>query len=686
MTFLNPLNLWFLIFLSLPIVLHLLNRFKNKEEDFSSLVLIKELKTTSLKRIQFKQLLLLLLRLLGIIFLVFSFSQPVTNGFIPSWASSEKETRLFIILDNSASMSAKSDKKSFLEQSKHGIMSLIPIFEKNSLISIFKTCPPEKVFEGFSNDPQLKEVLKSVKQTYSFDDVWNNTANFINSNKINEKLKECVIFSDLMYLPDSSFIKSINDYENWKFYLIQPDPINDNMSIQSVRFENRINTLQQLTKVNTQIKNNSNSLKKNIPVELLFNKQRVGQVISEFSPGIEKEFQFKAYPLDEGVLHGEITIPNDDYIYDNSWFHTIPVLKQISCAIIGKNSSEIKLLEMVLNSIDPENLFLKTESRIQPNLNRLFLDEFDMVIIYNSSVLSKKSIEDLDAFTKEGGGVLWFQGEKADFSDSRQIGGILDFPINTKIVESGQGFFSTKIDSVESSIFKEIKVKNINNEMPKVYKYIKSIPNNGHKIHLSLNNNDPLLIEFTNGSGKIFYFTSLLDITWNDLPIRGIIIPLIYRLIILAGTDEFNTASVEIDQSKIISIQESKLRDKWEVISPSGQKEMLVPDYNIKGIQIRMTNELGIYQVYANGEHVTSFPTKLNKKELIKNRINNIDIEPIIPSKYVKLIKLDKNINSSFSETRSGKSLWKIFLYLAIFVFFIESIIGLPNEKAIKRI
>lgn len=686
MTFLNPLNLWFLIFLSLPIVLHLLNRFKNKEEDFSSLVLIKELKTTSLKRIQFKQLLLLLLRLLGIIFLVFSFSQPVTNGFIPSWASSEKETRLFIILDNSASMSAKSDKKSFLEQSKHGIMSLIPIFEKNSLISIFKTCPPEKVFEGFSNDPQLKEVLKSVKQTFSFDDVWNNTANFINSNKINEKLKECVIFSDLMYLPDSSFIKSINDYENWKFYLIQPDPINNNMSIQSVRFENRINTLQQLTKVNTQIKNNSNILKKNIPVELLFNKQRVGQVISEFSPGIEKEFQFKAYPLDEGVLHGEITIPNDDYIYDNSWFHTIPVLKQINCAIIGKNSSEIKLLEMVLNSIDPENLFLKTESRIQPNLNRLFLDEFDMVIIYNSSLLSKKSIEDLDAFTKEGGGVLWFQGEKADFSDSRQIGGILDFPINTKIVESGQGFFSTKIDSVESSIFKEIKVKNINDEMPKVYKYIKSIPNNSHKVHLSLNNNDPLLIEFTNGSGKIFYFTSLLDITWNDLPIRGIIIPLIYRLIILAGTDEFNTASVEIDQSKIISIQESKLRDKWEVISPSGQKEMLVPDYNFKGIQIRMTNELGIYQVYANGEHVTSFPTKLNKKELLKNRINNIDIEPIIPSKYVKLIKLDKNINSSFSETRSGKSLWKIFLYLAIFVFFIESIIGLPNEKAIKRI
>jgi len=201
-----------------------------------------------------------------------------------------------------------------------------------------------------------------------------------------------------------------------------------------------------------------------------------------------------------------------------------------------------------------------------------------------------------------------------------------------------------------------------------------------------LNNNDPLLIEFSNGSGKIFYFSSLLDITWNDLPVRGIVIPLIYRLLILVGTGELNTASVEIDQTKVISLQESKLGYKWEVISPSGQKEMIVPDYNFEGIQIRMTNELGIYQVYANGEHVTSFPTELNKKELLKNHINNVDMEPIISSKQLEFIKLDKNLNSSFSEKRNGKSLWKIFLYLSILFFLLESIIGLPNEKAMKRI
>ena len=122
--------------------------------------------------------------------------------------------------------------------------------------------------------------------------------------------------------------------------------------------------------------------------------------------------------------------------------------------------------------------------------------------------------------------------------------------------------------------------------------------------------------------------------------------------------------------TKIISLQESKLGNKWEVISPTGQKEMLLPDYNFEGIKIKMTNELGIYKVYANGDHVTSFPTKLNEKEFLKEYIKLQDINKIIPSDQLQLINLDKNINKSFSETRNGKSLWKIFLYLSIFSSF----------------
>ena len=684
MTFLNPTNLWFLSFLLIPIVFHLLNLFKNKKEDFSSLILIKELKKTSMRSIKLKKIILLLLRILGILFLVISFSKPVSNGFLHGWSVPEIDSRLYIIIDNSASMGAKNKGKTFLERSKHEMSSLIPEFKKTALISIFQTCPPKMIFEGYSNDVNIKQAIKSVKQTESFDNIWNTTVSIINRNKINQKLKECILFSDLMHPTDSLFSKSINDFIDWKFYFIQPEVIEENLSIKNVSFENRVNTLQQLSKVNTRVQNKSISTRKNIPLELIFNGQRVGQVISEFSSNIEKEFQFQAYPLAEGILHSKITIPIDSYLSDNSWFNTVPVMKQINCGIVGKNREEIQILEMILKSIDPNKEFLNIETRIQPNLNRLFLDEFDMVIIYNCSGLTKQSVKDLDKFTKEGGGLIWFEGGSDNLPNHESLYELLNFPRLIEEINSGQGFFSTEISTEESDLLQNIRVKDINRELPKVFKYIKIETNKDHTIHWNLNNMDPFVIEFSNGGGNIFHFSSTLNLEWNDLSIRGLIIPLMYRLLILAGTDEMNTSSIFVDDVKWISLQGSKLKNKWEVSSPSGQKEMIVPDYDLEGIKITMTNELGIYQVFSNGEHITSFPTKLHSLEYLTNHLNQDDINKFIPKDQFRIIPMNKNTSGSFAEIRHGKSLWKFFLCASVLIFLIETLVGLPNEKNLK--
>ena len=66
----------------------------------------------------------------------------------------------------------------------------------------------------------------------------------------------------------------------------------------------------------------------------------------------------------------------------------------------------------------------------------------------------------------------------------------------------------------------------------------KILINSSHRVHWYLNNNDPLLIEFHKKAGTVFYFSTLLDLKWNDLPIRGLIVPLIYKMLVLTGTEE----------------------------------------------------------------------------------------------------------------------------------------------------
>ena len=174
----------------------------------------------------------------------------------------------------------------------------------------------------------------------------------------------------------------------------------------------------------------------------------------------------------------------------------------------------------------------------------------------------------------------------------------IGFPRIGEMVNSGQGMFETNIPYESTDVFQEIRVRDILKEMPEVFKYARTYVSPKTKIHLELNNNDPFLVEFGRGSGSVFYFSSLLDLRWNDLPMRGIVVPLLFRLIILSGTDEVNTSAVLVDESKWISIEESKLRNKWEVVSPSGQREMIVPGMIKRAYLLKTQENLGFIRCF----------------------------------------------------------------------------------------
>ena len=126
MTFLSPYAFWLLGALFIPIIIHILNRLKVRKVDYSSIVFIKKLESSSIYRLQLQKLFILVLRMLFIIALVIMFAKPVTKGFIPGWLASELDASLVVIIDNSASMTAIKNGKSYLEISKNEAMALLP--------------------------------------------------------------------------------------------------------------------------------------------------------------------------------------------------------------------------------------------------------------------------------------------------------------------------------------------------------------------------------------------------------------------------------------------------------------------------------------------------------------------------------------------------------------------------------
>ena len=681
MTLLSPSSLIFLSAIGIPIIIHILSRLSIKKVDFSTIRFIKSLENSAIRNVEIKKWILLLLRIGFITALVFMISRPVTKGFMPGWISAELESRLILVIDNSSSMSGEKKSMTLLESVKKAALSVPQIFNKSTTVNVFQTCPPRLLYSGDINDQAMLSVINQIRPTVSYDNLWKAVDSLIGTINAIEPIKECIIFSDFQnnVFPSSPILKT------WKFYLVNPGEIINNLSINNLEVVSRIKVPDQLLKLKTNIKNSGNKKVTNTPINLLFGKNRVGQVISEFDKGSNKEFIFQAYPEKKGVLVGSVHLPNDDYINDNTWYITAPILEKISCLMVGSTNEEKAMFELIIDAIDPEKQLINFETRNQPIINRLFLDDFDILVIHNPEAVTEAAFDEIDIFLQEGGGLIWFSGGMEMDPTYNKYFSSFSFPKAKSLIGSGSGIFRVNIPDKDDHLLSDISIRKLENELPECYQYIRHSYSNKHSIHLQLNNGDPLLLEFNRGSGNIFYFTSLLDLAWNDIPIRGILVPLMYRLLILGGTDELNTLPVTVGSTKWISLDQNEVRDQWEVKSPSGEKALIVPDFSKESIEIKKLDELGVYEIYQNGKHFTSFSTFIHPNESISKKPDSDQISNFLSEESYRWIKLDNNFIDNFNEIRQGKSLWKIFLLIATIFLLLETWIGRPVIKNVKQ-
>ena len=690
MTFLSPTVLWGLAAASIPIIIHLLSLRHTRDVEFSTLRFIKELEHKTIRRLKLRQLLLVLLRILVIICLILMVARPVQKGFVPGWMAAEKETRVIIFVDNSASMSLVSDGITLLENAKESAMEIADSFEGQTRIDIYHTTPAKRVFNGKPGDTSLRNAVAAIPQTFSTDHLWVTVNSVLQNLKVKEPNRECFILSDIQSLPESeSFLAEMRPdtaRPQWRFYCLGQGVPKDNLSIRQVAAVSQIRLPNHLLKLNTNIVNDGTLDKRNHPVELFLNEKRLGQVVSTFQPIQSKEFMFQAYPGKSGLIKGRVELLEDDFAFDNVWTFELSIPEQIACTLVGQNAEEIFLLEMGLSSIDNQAGFLLLDSRVDPDPERLYLDETDVLILHNPGNLSDKAVEDIQTFLQRGGGMIWFAGDKQTEKLSLHAVTALKLP-ESKVLHklSGEGYFSVIPAKKDYPILADLELRDIDRELPQVFSYLESVPQKNQNEILSLNNDHPFLLEFSSNGGQIYYFTSLMDLTWNDLPVRGLMVPLLHRILLLLATDEFNTKPVFVDEEKIISIDQEHMNSQWSLKTPSGKTILLIPDFNTESLKIIQTSEIGSYDVLSDEYPYTAFSVLLSPLEYPSKRVTKTEVLNTLPSGQAVWIDPVKNLSKELQNIRHGKSLWRTFLILAIILLFLETILGRARPASMKN-
>lgn len=690
MTFITPSILWGLFAAGIPILIHLFSMRNTKEVEFSTLRFIKELEHETIRKLKLKQWLLVILRVLIIIMLVLMFARPVQRGFAVGWMAGEIESRVAIVVDNSASMAVKSGEYSNLETARKLVPGIISIFEANTNFDIYQTNPFQILFSGgIEKSNEISKAVNEIRQSHDQDYLWQNIDSVLTAGNFDEPNLECFIISDFQDPPGTVFLarNGLDTLQNgWRFYCLKVPAAEYNIALTDVEILNKVRIPNHLLRINSSVSNQGRSNVTNVPIELYLNNERVGQVISDFTSGQTRDFLFQAYADAGGLIAGELTIPEDDYSLDNRLNFNLGIPLEINCKIVGARQSEIHLALTALRSISDINNNLFVETLIDSLPQALFLDGIDVLCLYNPGYLSPIVIEELKTFLARGGGIIWFAGDRTEKNTNLQVEQELNLPHPRKVnLLEGEAFYSVIAVSAQHPLLDDLQLRDLDNELPQVYGYVDVSASKAHQSVLNLNNGRPLLLDIKSGSGRIFYFTSLLDLRWNDLAMRGLIVPLLHRMLMLIATDESNLQPVFVGEEKNIPMDRESLKSEWELVMPSGKRIFILPDYSRENLYIVATDEIGQYQILANGEVYAEFSALLAPHEYISNSTTSQLIISRLPEDRARMIEVEDNLTKVLRDTRFGRSLWRVFLIIAIVLMVLETGIGRINPKSVRK-
>ncbi len=302
MQFKNPELLFALLFLIIPILVHLFQLRKFQKTPFTNVKFLKEVTLQTRKSSKLKKWLVLLSRLAALACVILAFAQPFTSS--KDVATAETETVIY--LDNSFSLQAKGNQGELLRTVTQNLYKSGDIPETLSWFSNNSTS--QRVSnEDFKN--AILEIGYSSNQN-SFEEVLLKAQNLFSKNQNTEK--NLIWISDFQGqepLPDPNEELTITTHQ------LKPANTN-NIAVDSLYVSAVNSDVLELTAVLT----NHGDAVENLPVSLNDGETLIAKTATPLEAFASAEVLFE---IKDGPVNGSVSITDQSLLFDNNLYFSI---------------------------------------------------------------------------------------------------------------------------------------------------------------------------------------------------------------------------------------------------------------------------------------------------------------------------------------------------------------------------
>ena len=672
MQFSNPIFLWGLLAVSIPIIIHLFNFRRFKKIYFSNVSLLRDLKMESKRHARVKNLLLLFIRIFAIIALVLVFAQP----FIPAQkqlVSGKKNIAIYI--DNSLSLEADQSSGTTLLTA---IQTAENISKGYGLQDEFQLLTND--FEGkhqrLLNREQFIEALQDVKLSpvnRSISEISERQKAALNNNEksvswiISDMQKSSIDFEN--FSPDTSL--------KYNLYPLDIPPV-QNICVDSCWIDAPVVRPGQQIAIKVRVRNFSNQNLEKIPLKLYINNRQKGMTSVDIPAGETAFAEISFSSNSAGEKKCIISLEDYPVSFDDSYYFAFSIAEKIDILAIT-NSKKNPFLKRAF-SLD--SAFAYRELSVL-QLDFAQLEKTDLVILDGLQNLSSGFIAMIENYVNSGGNLVVFPANDITIPDYNKL--LNSFDLGKIGVGDTSRLPVSKIN-LESEVLKDIFTEIPENlDLPiATFHYPIGVDRKTFaETVISFANKEPFLLGKNFGDGHIWLFAVGADEISGDFVHHPFFVPVIYRLALLSvppvnynyviGNYEsarFKHLKLRNDEMPILK----SLQDDSEII-PTVKKQ--------KGSVLISFDDFvqnpGFYNLTANDSLVAILSFNINRKESDLTAWNSSEMQSYIDENGFGNVEIISDSAESLTKKvkaiNEGKPLYRWFIWLAIFLFFCEIIV-----------
>lgn len=678
MSLLFPAFLTALGVLAIPVIIHLFYFRRFKKVYFTNVRFLKEVKEETSNRQKLRNLLVLAMRCLAIIFLVLAFAQP----FIPKSDSVKRgEQGVSIYIDNSFTMNARSKDAPLLELGKKRARDIVNAYAVSDRFQILTND-----FEG--RDQRLigkEDALNRIEEirtsavSRSLSKVLLRQSQCLASGKADNR--NAFIISD--------FQENISDLNNFKDTTIDVSLIpmrsvqERNVSIDSVWFESPVQILNQPANLLVKISNRSDVESEEVRLSLLHDGQNkpVGALRIPARGSRLDTISFNI--LHAGYHEARISLTDYPVQFDDDYFVAFHVAEQIN--VLSVNGAQLN--KYLSNAFSGAKYFKLTNADTR-NIDYSKFGEYQLIVLNELPSVTSGMAQELKTFVQNGGNVAVFPSRNADLSSYNAFLGVF---------EAGElgGFDPTVRQAsqlnTEEFVFRDVFLnKNANLRLPTSQGNFKLSPSRGEQI-VTYRDGSGMIAKYTSGEGAVYFCATPLDESVSDLVRNAeIFVPMMFKMA-LSGTKGRQIAYT-IGRDETLEARH-KIAASGEIVyklrknnKPTGETSNepaaeFIPEQRILGAKVLLTpgkavSDPGWYQLgLTRDSTIAEYAFNLDRRESDLTYLDDAGIQSKL-GPHMKI--LSENAEASFTqvvdEQNQGIVLWRWCVVFALLFLALEGL------------